>query len=119
MRPCSSVTVRRADAPDQLAIVRGDEHGRSARVDLAEQVHDVERQIGVEVAGGLVGQHERRIVDQRARDRNALLLAARELERKRVHPVLQPDPLQHLERLRRCDARRHWPSTRGTKVMFS
>ena len=42
---------------------------------------------------------ELRIVDERARDRDALLLAARELLGIGVHPVLQPDPLEHLERL--------------------
>ena len=88
-----------ADAADQLAVVRGDEHRRAARVDLAEQVHDLERQVGIEVAGRLVGEDELRIVDERARDRDALLLAARQLLGKRVHAVLQPDPLQHLERL--------------------
>ena len=35
--------------------------------------------LGVEVAGRLVGQQQRRVVDERARDRDALLLAAREL----------------------------------------
>ena len=48
-----------ADAADQLAIVRGDEHRRAAGVDLAEQVHDLERQVRIEVAGRLVGQDDR------------------------------------------------------------
>ena len=39
-----------------------------------------------------------RIVDQRPGDGDALLFAARELQRKRVHAVLQADPLEHLER---------------------
>ena len=39
-----------------------------------------------------------RIFHQGARNRDALLLAAREFLRERVHPVLQADPLQHLER---------------------
>ena len=69
-----------------------------AGVDLAEEVHDLERQVGIEVAGGLVGQDDGRIVDERPRDRDALLLAARQLHRKRVHAVLQADPLEHLER---------------------
>src|SRR2546428_1902397 len=62
-----------AHAPDELAIVRRDDDRRAARVDLAEQVHDLERQIGIEVAGRLVGEHELRIVHERARDRDALL----------------------------------------------
>src|SRR5436190_2381433 len=85
------------DAANELAVVRGDQHGRAPRVDLAEQVHDLEREVRIEVAGRLVGEDDHRIVDERARDRDPLLLAAGELHRIRVHPVLQPDPLQHLE----------------------
>ena len=85
-----------ADPLDQLAIVGRDQHRRAARVDVAEQVHDLERQIGIEVAGRLVGQHEVRLVDERARDRHALLLAARQFLGQRVQAVLQADPLQHL-----------------------
>ena len=87
------------DAANQLAIVRRDEHGRAARVHLAQQVHDVERQIGIEVARRLVGENQHRVVHERAGDGDALLLAARQLLRIRVHAVLQPDPLQHLKRL--------------------
>ena len=82
---------------------------RAARVDLTEQIHDLERQIGIEIAGRLVREHELRIVDERARDRDPLLLAARQLLGQRIHPVLQADPLQHLKRLallRRRAARR-------------
>ena len=85
-----------ADPLDQLAIVRRDEHGGAARVDVAEQVHDLERQVGIEIAGRLVGQHQLRLVDERARNGHALLLAARQLLGQRVEAVLQADPLQHL-----------------------
>ena len=47
----------------------------------------------VEVAGRLVGQQHVRVVDQRAGDREALLLAAGELMRKRVGDVAQPEPV--------------------------
>ena len=72
-----------ADAANQLAVVRRDDDGRAARVDLAKQIHDLERQIRIEVAGRLVGEDDRRIVDQRAGDGDALLLAAGELQRDR------------------------------------
>ena len=86
-----------ADVPHQFAVVRRDEHGRAAGVDVTEQVHDLEREIRIEVAGGFIGQDERRLVDQRPRDRDALLLAAAELQGVRVHPVLEAQPLEHLE----------------------
>ena len=40
--------------------------------------------LGVEVAGRLVGHDHRRLADQRARDRDPLLLAARQLGRQVV-----------------------------------
>src|ERR671923_21127 len=40
----------------------------------------------------------RRLVDERACDRDALLLAAGKIARIRVDAMLQADPLQHLER---------------------
>ena len=45
----------------------------------------------VEVAGRLVGEEHRRPGDERAADRHALLLPARELGRAVVSPVAQPD----------------------------
>src|SRR5581483_11083102 len=47
-----------ADAADELAIVRRDDDGGAARVDLAEQIHDLQRQIGIEVAGGFIGKNQ-------------------------------------------------------------
>ena len=43
--------------------------------------HDVLRRLRVERAGRLVGQDQTRVVDERTRDRDPLLLAARELAR--------------------------------------
>ena len=57
----------------------GDDDGRARAVDPVDQLHDPDRRLGVEVAGRLVGQEQRRVVDERARDRHALLLAARQL----------------------------------------
>ena len=90
---------RRPTRAHQLAVVRGDDHRRATRVDLAEQIHDFERQIRIEVAGRLVGEHQLRVVDERASDRNPLLFAARQFLGKRVDAVLQADPFQHLKRL--------------------
>ena len=64
---------------DHLAVVGGDDDGRAGAVDPVDQLHDPDRGLGVEVAGGLVGQQQRRVVDEGAGDRHALLLAARQL----------------------------------------
>ncbi len=51
----------------------------AAAIEPLQGGHDVERSFGVEVPGRLVGEEDRRVVDQRARHRDALLLAARQL----------------------------------------
>ena len=52
----------------------------------------------VEVAGRLVGEHDRRSPEQRAGDRHALALAARQLRRGVVEPVPEADALERLAR---------------------
>ena len=69
-------------------------------VELAEHPHDLLAGGAVEVAGGLVGQEDAGLVDQRPRDRDPLALAARELVGAVVHPLAEPDPLQRLRRAR-------------------
>ena len=64
---------------DHRHVVGGDHDRRAGAVDAVEQLHDPDRGLGIEVAGRLVGQQQRRVVDERARDRDALLLAAGEL----------------------------------------
>ena len=51
-------------------------------IELADDLHDLVRGPRVEIAGRLVGQQQLGGVDQRARDRDALLLAAGELARR-------------------------------------
>ena len=85
---------------DHLAVVRGHEDGRAGAVDAVEELHDPDRGVGVEVAGRLVADEERRVVHERARDRDALLLAARELVREAVHLRAEADEREDLRHLR-------------------
>ena len=59
------------------------EHDRrlSAPIDVDQKVDDLVAGAGVEIPGRLVRQENRGLVRQRPRDRDALLLAARELRR--------------------------------------
>src|SRR5258707_13227339 len=66
---------------DQLLIVRGDEGRHAHLVELDEDFDDAPRRLRIEIRGRLVGEQDRRTVDDRARDGEALLLAARELDR--------------------------------------
>lgn len=65
--------------------------GGAAFVDLAEQVDDLKREIGVDVAGGLVRDDERGVVDERARERDALLFAARQVLGQALGLAGKPD----------------------------
>ena len=60
-------------------------------VEPVQQRQHFLRALRVELAGGLVEQDQRRVGHDRARDRDPLLLAARELARVVVQPVVQPD----------------------------
>ena len=70
----------------QLAVVRDHDDRRARAVQVAQQVHHRGAGAAVEVARRLVGQDQRRLADQRPRDRHPLALAARQLRR----PVPQP-----------------------------
>ena len=77
-----------------VGLVRHQHHRHALAVQLLEQRHDLEAGARVERAGRLVGEDQQRLGDQRARDRHALLLAARELRRVVVRAVGQPDALR-------------------------
>src|SRR5687767_5175351 len=58
-------------------------------VELAENLQHLATRLRVQVPGGLVCEHELRGEEQCARDRDALLLAARQLPREVVGPVAE------------------------------
>ena len=69
---------------------------------FAQQLQDDGLVRLIEIAGGLVGQNQLRLIDQRARDGHALLLAAGKLRGNMVQAVAQaharaalPRPLFH------------------------
>ena len=78
---------------DRLAVLRDEQ---------AQQVQDLVRALAVEVAGRLVAQQERRVGHDRARDRHALLLPARELAREVVHALREPHEAQRGLHVRRA-----------------
>src|SRR5262245_18554610 len=68
----------------------------SVLVELPEQFHDFASLIRVQVAGWLISQEKPRLGDNRARDGNQLLLAARELTRKQVFFPDNVKSIQHI-----------------------
>src|SRR4029077_15503703 len=64
-----------AEEVDDLTVVSRHHDGGPPRVDAQEELHDLPRGGGVEVAGGLVRDDHARRMDQRPRDRHPLLFA--------------------------------------------
>src|SRR5262245_10770344 len=67
---------------DELEIVSGDQQRDADLVEASEQLHDLEGEIGVEVAGGLVRDDHLRPTGHRAGDADSLLLARRQSDRR-------------------------------------
>ena len=102
-RSVSEATVPVGDVDDppgvpvgELGAVRDDDQRLPLGVEVKEQAADLVAGGGVDRAGRLVGQQQRRPVDQRPGDRDALPLAARQPGRVGVAPVRDPQRVQQL-----------------------
>ena len=79
----------------RVRIVRHHDDGLAVvAVQRLQQVEDLVAGLAIEVAGRLVAQQQRRIGDDRARDADALLLAAGQLARIVLRAVGEADDLQ-------------------------
>ena len=85
----------------ELGIVRCDDQGEAAfGTHFVEEIEERLRRVRIETAGRLIGEEDSRTVDERAGERNALLLAGRELRRTVEGPIAQADPLEEWTRAR-------------------
>ena len=96
----------------------GDHDDRVAVVvdELAQQREHVAAGAGVERAGGLVGEDDLGAGDERAGDRDALLLAAGQLRGAVAQAFVEADARRDLAHVDRACARR--PSRRSGRPMF-
>ena len=102
----------------RLFLVVRDVDGRDAEraLQLAQLEARLEAQLGVEVGERLVEQEEARLADDRARERDALLLAARELARRSLQQVADADLGGGAgDRARRSRRARRRPSSAGSR----
>ncbi len=83
-------------------LVGHDDDGDPRPVEVGEHLHDLVGRAAVEGARRLVRKQELRIVDERAGDGDALLLAAGQLPGRVIHAIAEADLLQAL--LRHLDA---------------
>src|SRR2546426_4455165 len=91
--PIQSTRARRGLRP----VTHDDDRGAGARTP-AERAEDDGAVCVVQVAGRLVGEQERGVVQDRAAEGDALLLTPGELRREMVHPVRHADFLQEFPR---------------------
>ena len=70
--------------------MRDHDDGDAVLVELLEHCHDFDAGPAVEIAGRLIGEHYRGLVDNGARDRDALLLTAGKLAGKMVLTIARP-----------------------------
>src|SRR5437660_12616406 len=74
-----------ADSDDAVSVLcdivfmRDHDDGIALRMQAVHERHDLVASLGVQVAGGLIGQDDRRIVDESARNGHTLALTAGEL----------------------------------------
>src|SRR5947209_3946579 len=103
--------VEDVDAPGEVGghvVVVGDhDDGGPVRVEVLQHGHDGGARAAVEVAGRLVGQHDRRPADQGPGDGDALALAAGDLGGTVMGAVAEPDPGKRLGRAPLAHPRRH------------
>ena len=85
--------------------IMGDHHDGLVELvhGVAQQLQHLRAGLRVEVAGGLVGEHDGRPRDERARDRDTLLLSAGHLGRAVLAPVGEADRLDELVHPRLID----------------
>jgi len=80
-------------------IVGGHDQGSaSAGMEVDQQIENSRTRHGVQVAGRLVGEEQRRVDDQRPRNRDPLLLTTGQLRRQRITAVAQAYLFKQLER---------------------
>src|SRR5690606_8891741 len=95
-----TTTLNFNDAPTHLVhdvrVVGDHDDSRARPVDTIKNAHDLDRRIGVEVTGRLIGKQNQRPVDESAGHRYPLLLTTGELVRVSMLLAAEAHQLQHL-----------------------
>src|SRR5258707_671427 len=78
-----------------VLLVRDHDDGDAALVESLENGHDLNAGSAVEITGRFIRQQDLRIIDQRARNRDPLLLTAGKLTWKMVLATREPDRCKH------------------------
>src|SRR5580692_4408715 len=90
----------------ERAVARREENRGAALIYFFEEAEHVERELGVEIAGWFIGQDQRRLPDDCARDRDALLLTTGQHGCLVFTAAAETDALQRLPHPRPDEAQR-------------
>src|SRR4051794_35452076 len=77
-----------------VRLVRHDENRDPLRVQFLKEGHHFHRCPAIQIARRLVGEEQPRLRHERSRDRDTLLLAARQLARLVIQPLAESDSLE-------------------------
>ena len=103
MRPPAMPMMRSAKRLRELDVVHVDEHRNAARArDVGQQLHDLDRRLRIERRRRLVGEQQLRLLHHRARDADALALAAGQRVGALMREAGEPDDVEQLEGARGC-----------------
>ena len=73
------------------ARIVGDEHdGPASTIEALKEIENIEGGLRIEIARGLIGQDQLRLVDESAGNGDTLLLAARKFAWRMVHALREP-----------------------------
>jgi hypothetical protein len=81
-----------------FVFVRHDDDRLSFGVQLTEERQDLDRGLAVEISRGFVGEQNRRVIQNRSRDRNALPLTAGQLIRSVIDALRQSNAVKRCKR---------------------
>ena len=82
---------------DEFFIVAADNHGRPLFVDLFKNADDLESKLGIEIAGGFVGEKDLGLIDDGTGNRHPLLFSVGEVGRILPHFLMEIDHPESLE----------------------
>ena len=72
----------------------GDEHRHADFVEASKDVHHFDRKVRVQIAGGFIGDEDRRLADDGARNPDPLLFACGQFDRQTLFAAEQPDLIE-------------------------
>ena len=98
MRPSFNDTVPPREADHHRIVSRGDDRHVMGSVDVRRQFEQRFGRLRVEVGARLVREQQLRLRDDRTRDRNTLLLAARQFARSAIREVGDAQRIEYVER---------------------